>query len=139
MKERIAEIIRLDNEFIKEKTLQAHRQRKIKRTVQKRALFIFSIGFFFIIFLASKILDNNNKVDELTTEKGEAKIELASVKQYQDDLDYYANLLEDEDYIVKLARSEYYMTKENEIVFSFPDDKTAEFVEVTQEAKEKAE
>ncbi|WP_272938755.1 FtsB family cell division protein, partial [Salmonella enterica] len=76
------------------------------------------------------LVKNMFEVQALEQEKSAAKQELEELADHQDDLKYYSHLLQNEDYVAKLARSEYYLTEDDEIVFSFPDDETSEHQEV---------
>ena len=94
---------------------------------------IVAIGLLLILLVGSGIVRNYNQLAKLEEDKVLAEKELESLDLRQDELEYYIGLLEDEEYVTKLARSEYYLTKDNEIVFSFPDDKKPDHTQVTEE------
>ena len=52
----------------------------------------------------------------------EAKKEESKVKEQQKSLVQQVELLQQDDYVAKLARSEYYLSKSGEIIFNTPDD-----------------
>ena len=56
------------------------------------------------------------ELQQVTTQKEEAQKKHATLEQQ-------VELLKDDDYIANLARSEYYLSKKGEIIFSFPDKK----------------
>lgn len=115
-------VTKLNNSFTQEKTLTAHRERKRKRVIRRRTALISAAGILFLGMSSMHIAGSKQKVQELEAQSAEAREELETVQTYQDDLDYYIGMLEDEEYVAKLARGEYYLTKENEIVFNLPED-----------------
>jgi len=118
-----ASITRIHSPYIKNKTLADIREYKRKRKLKMRMQLIVAIGIFFVLLSGSTLIKNYSQVSVLEQERAEAEETLHSLDLHQDELEYYITLLEDEEYVAKLARSEYYLTKDNEIVFSFPDDK----------------
>ncbi|WP_238321775.1 FtsB family cell division protein [Carnobacterium jeotgali] len=51
------------------------------------------------------------------------------MKKKQDDLNNQIKKLENEDYVAKVARSQYYLSEDNEIIFSLPEDNAANEIE----------
>lgn len=133
------EITRMNNPYTKHKTLESIRDFKHKRKLKRRMRLIVAIGLLLILLVGSGIVRNYNQLAKLEEDKVLAEKELESLDLRQDELEYYIGLLEDEEYVTKLARSEYYLTKDNEIVFSFPDDKKTDHTQVTEEESESVE
>lgn len=87
------------------------------------------VGFFAVVIIlliiaaaltfqiSSNLLQINTLDSELTT--NQEGLEVAT--NYQDELNTYVSMLQDEEYVAHLARSEYYLTGEDEIVFNFVD------------------
>ncbi len=69
-------------------------------------------------------------------ERQQAEVVLKKTENNQEQLNMQIKRLEDENYVAKLARSQYYLSKDNEIIFSLPEDNAAKVIEKT---KEKAE
>lgn len=138
-KQTLATITRLNNAYTQEKTLQAHRERKRKRIIRRRTALITAVGVALLSMSGVKMAGSKSKIAELEAETEVAKQELQEVETYQDDLNYYIGMLEDEDYVAKLARGQYYMTKENEIVFNLPEDAKSDQAAILEEAKQNDE
>lgn len=79
---------------------------------------------------------SQHKLTELEAQTEAAQQELESVQTYQDDLNYYIGMLEDEDYVAKLARGQYFLTKEDEIVFNLPEDAKSDEASILEEENE---
>ena len=125
-------ITKLNNQYIEEKTLESIRKRKRIKFVKRRTTLIAICGLFFVSLLVTPLFNNYQQLQESNVEKTEAKEKLEALELHQEELNYYVGLLENEDYVLKLARSEYYLTKDNEIVFSFAEDKNPDYAEVAE-------
>jgi len=72
--------------------------------------------------LILQIVGQINQAGKIEAQIVEAKKEEAKVKQEQKSLVQQVELLQQDDYVAKLARSEYYLSKSGEIIFNTPDD-----------------
>ncbi|WP_208560553.1 FtsB family cell division protein [Marinilactibacillus kalidii] len=124
-------VTKLDNQYIEEKTLENIRNKKRKKMIKRRTTFILVVGLIFVSLLVAPLVRNYSQLQESKVDLAAAKETLAAQEMDQEELNYYINLLENEEYVLKLARSEYYLTKDDEIVFSFPEDKTPDHDDVT--------
>ncbi|WP_347301517.1 septum formation initiator family protein [Dolosigranulum savutiense] len=107
-----------------------------KAYLKKRMMFIVGIGMLLLVTLAVPIMNNYMKAHNLREERELASDELDLVKAHQEDLQYYIDQLNDEQYVAKLARNEYYVTGEGEIVFNLPDEHIPDYQRVIQQHKE---
>ena len=132
-------VTRLQNNYTKTKTLQAYREQKNKRKKRIRATVILLIGSLVIVFLSSKIWANIQSISKMETEKQQAEITLKDSQQEQELLQTQIKRLEDENYVAKLARSQYYLSKDNEIIFSLPEDNASKVIEKAKEKEKKVQ
>ena len=72
--------------------------------------------------LLLQIVGQLNQAGKIEAQIVEAKKEEAKVKEQQKSLVQQVELLQQDDYVAKLARSEYYLSKSGEIIFNTPDD-----------------
>ena len=72
--------------------------------------------------LILQIVGQLNQAGKIEAQIVEAKKEEAKVKEQQKSLVQQVELLQQDDYVAKLARSEYYLSKSGEIIFNTPDD-----------------
>lgn len=136
MAENKSRVTQLNNDYTQEKNNEQSLKQKSQKFFKRRMTFIVSCGVILLSFVTIPLIGNVFEVNALEQEKAAAEQELEELVDHQDDLEYYTHLLQDEDYVAKLARSEYYLTQDNEIVFSFPDDETSDHQEVIQEEEE---
>ena len=135
-KENQTNVAKLTNEYTHNKTLQALRERKHKRHMRRRITGILAVSCFFVSGFAINIWTNTQTISQMEKEKKEAQNELKLVEKEQENLNNQIKKLEDEDYVAKVARSQYYLSEENEIIFSLPEDNAANEIEKTPESEE---
>lgn len=123
-------VTKLENQYIEEKTLENIRNKKRKKMIKRRTTLIMVVGLFFVSLLVAPLFRNQSQLQDSRIEQAEAREKFESLEMDQEKLNYYIGLLENEEYVLKLARSEYYLTKDNEIVFSFPEDKKPDHLNV---------
>ena len=83
--------------------------------------------------LILQIVGQLNQAGKIEAQIVEAKKEESRVKEQQKSLVQQVELLQQDDYVAKLARSEYYLSKSGEIIFNTPDDAAQNKI---QQAKE---
>lgn len=132
-------VAQLKNDYTQAKTLQAHRERKQKRKVRRRISVILLIGSLFIIGLSLRIWNSTQSISKMEKERQQAEVVLKKTENNQEQLNMQIKRLEDENYVAKLARSQYYLSKDNEIIFSLPEDNAAKVIEKTKEKAETTE
>ena len=118
-------VTQLENEFTQTKTVQAHRETKFKKQKKRRIAAIVTVSSVFIVGLSMNLMKNTQEIAALDTEQVAAAEELTDVEKHQENLQDEIKKLEDDEYIAKLARSQYYLSQEGEIIFSFPEDNAA--------------
>ncbi|MBS4193415.1 septum formation initiator family protein [Bacillus sp. FJAT-49705] len=105
-----------------------------KRKLLFRRLAIFFIGAAFISFLMiSTLVSQSAALEEKNEEKKQLKNELASLQKKEVELEEEIVKLNDDEYIAKLARKDYFLSEENETIFKLPEEK-----EEKKEKKEKS-
>ena len=122
--------------YPKNNTLQNIRLSKRKRAVRRRATGIVICGLFLIGLASLPVLKNAQATGEYEEQAIELAKELEKAEQEKKDLEYQVSLLEDEEYIAKLARKELNLAKENEILINLPE---LEEEEAEEEEKEETE
>ena len=97
-----------------------------KLAVWKRVAVWHSLLMAVVIAIAGslilQIVGQINQAGKIEAQIVEAKKEEAKVKEQQKALVQQVELLQQDDYVAKLARSEYYLSKSGEIIFNTPDD-----------------
>lgn len=70
------------------------------------------------------LLNNQQKTDEFNQLYAVAASNLEELEQEKESLEYQVALLEDEEYIAKLARHELNVSKPNEILINLPEEES---------------
>lgn len=115
-------ITHLTNQATSEYNRQQDLLMRKRRHLKKRMQMILAVGSIMLIMPAISLGKDLLRKRDFDAQKVQATEQLADLETYQDDLEYYIDLLNDEEYVAKLARSEYYLSKDDEVVFNLPED-----------------
>ncbi len=74
------------------------------------------------IWLGSTIYAQSQTIADKQQQQEEKLAELAEVEKQQAKLEEQIRLLNDDDYLSKLARKDYFLSDEGEIIFTLPND-----------------
>lgn len=111
--------------FIKEMSVEqaeSNKKKKPKRSIHgKRRLGMVAIGLCVLFFFVWKNISNHAQIKELNNNLSVAQSNLEIHQDYKKELEENIALLENEEYVADIARSEYYLTHDDEIVFNFVD------------------
>lgn len=114
-------VTHLNNQYISKLNYQQQLKQQRKKYLRRRLIIISIVGFVLLLIPTVPLVRDYLSVRNLKSEKVEATEQLAELEEYQDDLEYYIDLLNDDEYVAKLARSEYYLSQEDEVVFNLPE------------------
>jgi cell division protein DivIC len=94
-----------------------------KRKLLARRLAIFVVFASVLSYLMiSSTLSQTTKLNAKIAQKKELNHQLTELKMQQDILNENIIKLNDDDYIAKLARKEYFFSEKGEIIFNIPED-----------------
>lgn len=125
-KQKKSNVAYLSTDFAKEQYATFAKQQR--QVIYRRRRLAVIVGVISIAFVGVSISFFNDfaRLHELKNYKQEALVEQKKVNQQVASLKQDVSLLEDEDYVAKLARSRYFYSKDGEINFKLPDsDNTA--------------
>ncbi len=112
----------MQNRYIKD-TQTVNKIKNRRRVALARRLtglvvvLVIIFGGLFFAYTKQALLLQEKKAEKVKTEQ-----KLADSKKEEKALKGQINKLHDDDYIAKLARSEYYLSKEGEIIFNTPTE-----------------
>ncbi|WP_042453845.1 FtsB family cell division protein [Neobacillus dielmonensis] len=98
-------------------------------SARKRKLLMRRLSLFFVFasvlsyLMISSYLSQSAKLEAKVAQKAKLDHELSNLKKQQAILKENIVKLNDDDYIAKLARKEYFFSDQNEIIFNIPDEK----------------
>ncbi|MGP6139197.1 MULTISPECIES: FtsB family cell division protein [unclassified Jeotgalibaca] len=115
-------ITQIYNDYTLEKSLEKQQttlqSKKARR--RKTGLAIFAAGL--LLPLGYNLMGNIEHIREVEDQIAVAKKEKKALEKENQSLNVQVGLLQDDEYVAKLARSRYYFSKDNEIIFSLPED-----------------
>lgn len=109
-----------------DKSLAGLRAYKKIKFVANRKATIIVVGAFLLILLAIPILNKNQQLAQYREQYIEASEQLSALHKQETALSNEVEMLKDDEYIAKLVRSEYGVSKGNELVFKFPSNQEAQ-------------
>lgn len=132
---------RPDRESKKVTSLAEHRKAKTKKWSRKLSttadwITWIIVGIFAVVTLGCVSTAYAAHKDQQGVEEQIAltEDEIAGEQKAIDTLSQQATLLKDDEYVAKLARSRYYLSKDGEIIFSVPEDNASKQAEILNKA-----
>lgn len=132
---------RPDRESKKVTSLAKHRKAKTKKWSRKPRttadwITWLVVGIFAVVTLGCVSTAYAAHKDQQGVEEQIALTEdvIAGEQKAIDTLSQQATLLKDDEYVAKLARSRYYLSKDGEIIFSVPEDNASKQAEILNKA-----
>lgn len=112
---------KIDNEYTRS---NPQRQKILarKKMLKRRRLLVF--GIFATIVFASftvAIFQQNTRLKAKQLEKQQVEMQLAELEEQKEMLKVQIAKLEDDEYLAKLARKEYFLSEEGEIILVIPE------------------
>ena len=114
---------KLNNDNIAAANKEAKKLVKIRAARNRRLAAVFVILLFIIGFLGNTLMNQNERLEEKRQILKEREEELVQAIETQELLKLQLAKLDDDEYIAKLARKEYFLSEEGEIIFTIPNKK----------------
>ncbi|MGE8037619.1 FtsB family cell division protein [Lysinibacillus sp. NPDC093692] len=114
---------KLDNDYVRNTDKAINRKIEGRKRKMRRIAFFAIVPVVIIAVLGNILLNQNETLAAKEQEKVEAKEHLSDLKEERESLNLRIKQLEDPEYIAKLLRKEYFLSKEGEINFILPDEK----------------
>ncbi|MBC1424878.1 septum formation initiator family protein [Listeria seeligeri] len=122
MKKAKTKVARIENRYIKDTaTMNKTRSRRriaLFRRLAFMAIIFAVVGGLLTITYTQQVLSLKNKKEKQV----EVDKKMVATKDEEEALNNQIKKLHDDDYIAKLARSEYYLSKDGEIIFNIPEE-----------------
>ncbi|PPA68545.1 FtsB family cell division protein [Jeotgalibacillus proteolyticus] len=112
----------LENQYIVDQKNSEHRKElHKKRLIRRLSLFIV---FAVVVsgLLISSMVTRANVLEEKQAQKVQLDEQLVQLKKDEKKLNNEIEKLNDDEYIAKLARRDYFLSDEGEIIFNIPED-----------------
>ena len=114
-------IAALNNEYTKEQYAEFQKQQKQLIFKRRRLAVIFLIAMGIFIVSGIQLFGDFRELESFKKQKAEVVAESVEMDKKLTDLEQDVALLKDNDYVAKLARSRYYVSKDGEQVYTIPE------------------
>ncbi|MFD1736911.1 septum formation initiator family protein [Bacillus salitolerans] len=105
---------------VEKEKLVLHRRRGLVRRLTVFGIVVSIVSFFMI----TTFLSQNEALGHKLEQRNKLQAELQKMETKQTRLEEEIVKLNDDEYIAKIARRDYFLSNENEIIFSIPEDDT---------------
>lgn len=112
--------------YLNQKQLQQKINQRKRKLLIRRLTVFFSFAAVIIYLLISTLLSQSETLENKQAEMEKLKKEYHELKERQIILKEEINKLQDDEYIGKFARKEFFLSGDNEIIFSTPDEEDEE-------------
>ncbi|MHC5249398.1 FtsB family cell division protein [Enterococcus sp. LJL90] len=117
-------ITKLTNDYTKEQYAQFQKQRRQVVFKRRRLFFICLVAIGVFAFMGYNVYGNYQKLANLEDIKSEAEVEAQTATDKVADLQTDVGLLQDDQYVLKLARDRLFYSREGESVYVLPSGTT---------------
>ncbi|ELU8227214.1 septum formation initiator family protein [Listeria monocytogenes] len=122
MKKAESKVARIENRYIKDtatmkKTRSRRRIALFRRLAFMAIIFVVMGGLLTITYTKQALTLKEKKAKQVQVDK-----KMVAMKDEEEALNEQIKKLHNDDYIAKLARSEYYLSKDGEIIFNIPEE-----------------
>ncbi|MHC5228879.1 FtsB family cell division protein [Enterococcus sp. LJL99] len=124
-KNNMEKVAALDNEYTKEQYAEFQEQQKQLIFRRRRLAVVFFIAFVVFLLAGIQLVKDYQRLNEFKVQEAQATSDSLKADQKMKKLEQEVALLNDEDYVAKLARSRYFYSKEGESIYTGLPDFTA--------------
>ncbi|WP_019157157.1 FtsB family cell division protein [Robertmurraya massiliosenegalensis] len=116
-------VTKLQSEYVKQ-----HERNEVSAS-RRRKLLIRRLSMFFVLasivsyFMISTLISQASSLEEIKGEQQQLNETLAGLKKSETILKEEIVKLNDDEYIAKLARKDYFLSEEGEVIFNIPKEK----------------
>ncbi|KZZ86537.1 FtsB family cell division protein [Bacillus sp. SJS] len=121
--EKSHKVTQLQSQYMQQQERNDQILKRRKRGLFRRLTVFGAIVALFAIFIITGMINQSAALSEQAEQKDKLTSELKDLKKEQSMLQEEIGKLNDDDYIAELARRDYFLSGENEIIFSSPDKK----------------
>lgn len=115
-------IARLDNQYTQKQLETVQQEQKTLIYRRRRIAVIFAVAMVFFVAMGINLATSYQKIHRLKRERQVVLTEQQEVTNQITQLKQDVSLLQDEEYLEKLARAKYFYTKEGELIYSVPQN-----------------
>ncbi|SDO27707.1 cell division protein DivIC [Psychrobacillus sp. OK028] len=114
------QIASINTDYVRSIERQENRNKAKKVRLARRLVLFAIVSVALVGFLISTLLNSKSAYEEKQLEKEQVAQQLEQVKEEQEILKVQISKLNDDEYIGKLLRKQYFLSDEGEIIFTLP-------------------
>lgn len=114
------QIASINTDYVRSIERQENRVKAKKVRLARRLVLFTILSFALVGLLVSTLLNSKSAYEEKQLQKEQVAQELEQVKEEQEILKLQISKLNDDEYIGKLLRKQYFLSEEGEIIFTLP-------------------
>jgi cell division protein DivIC len=114
-------VAKIETAYVQQQELSENASARRKKKLLRRLSVFFGFALFVSYFMISSILSQASVLEDKAAQKKALDNKLVSLKNQQKSLKEEISNLNNDDYIAKLARKEYFLSNKDEIIFNIPD------------------
>lgn len=116
-------VTKIDNAYVVQQEQKTATVNKRKRGLKRRLMLYAVCTAAFMVLTVSTLISQNSTLHEKTIQKEKSEQQLAHLKSDETSLKSEIVKLNDDEYIAKLVRKDYFLSKQGEIIFNLPKGK----------------
>ncbi|KKK36657.1 cell division protein DIVIC [Mesobacillus campisalis] len=113
-------IAKLENQYIQQSELAGIAETRKRKLLFRRLAVFFVFAAVISVVMVSTFISQTSALEQKIEEKAERESKLADLQKKQEILEEEIVKLNDEEYIAKLARRDYFLSEKGEIIFNLP-------------------
>lgn len=114
------QIASINTDYVRSIERQENRNKAKKVRLARRLVLFTILSFALVGLLISTLLNSKSAYEEKQLQKEQVAQQLEQVKEEQEMLEVQISKLNDDEYIGKLLRKQYFLSEEGEIIFTLP-------------------
>ncbi|UOQ83862.1 FtsB family cell division protein [Gracilibacillus salinarum] len=115
-------VSRINEAFIEQHDAQMKRQIRRKKKLYRRLMLFGAVMAITMIFLTTYHINQRTTYHDMKQEYTDLSDELTTMQTKEKKLQEEIELLNDEEYLLQIAKTNYFFTEEGEIVFKLPEE-----------------
>jgi cell division protein DivIC len=119
-------IAKIHSDYSDARHEQHIKQQKKRRGLYRRLSLFFLVVVIFGILMGKTLLEQRAILQEKQDRKEAVEQELIQLQKEQQRLEEEIVKLNDDEYIAKIARRDYFMSEDGEIIFNLPEDSSSD-------------
>ncbi|MEI4771505.1 septum formation initiator family protein [Psychrobacillus sp. FJAT-51614] len=112
----------INTDYVRSIERQENRKHAKKVRLYRRLATFAVMSVLIVGFLITSLINSNKTLEEKKLQKEQVSEELAKVQEEQEILKLQISKLNDDEYIGKLLRKDYFLSEEGEIIFTLPEN-----------------